>query len=173
MNDIFNARVPGPWLFTPGGDEFSWILPTLGLWFASLLERDMQNRQWLNSGRPNSYWMTGFFNPQGFLTGMKQEVTRMHKVCLWAVVQCCGCALPTRLLTPSGACDRLKAGLLMISRTTLKSQTSSAWSRCDPRHGRACTYTACTSMAAAGPRRSSHWSSPSRRSCSRPRRYCT
>ena len=80
MNDIFNARVPRPWVFTPGGDEFSWILPTLGLWFASLLERDMQNRQWLNSGRPNSYWMTGFFNPQGFLTAMKQEVTRMHKV---------------------------------------------------------------------------------------------
>jgi len=79
VNDLFDARVPRNWIFTPGGDEFSWILPSLGLWFASLLERDLQNRQWLNSGRPNSYWMTGFFNPQGFLTAMQQEVARMHK----------------------------------------------------------------------------------------------
>jgi dynein heavy chain len=85
MGTIFDARVPKPWVFTPGGDEFSWILPTLGLWFASLLERDLQNRTWLNSERPNSYWMTGFFNPQGFLTAMKQEVTRLHKAESWAL----------------------------------------------------------------------------------------
>jgi len=85
MNEMFAAKVPKPWLFTPGGDEFSWLSPTLGLWFTSLLARDAQDREWLSSGRPRCYWMTGFFNPQGFLTAMKQEVTRLHKKDAWAL----------------------------------------------------------------------------------------
>lgn len=57
-------QVPRLWAFTITGDEFSWILPTLGLWFSSLITRDEQDRAWLNNGRPTCYWLTGFFNPQ-------------------------------------------------------------------------------------------------------------
>eukprot|EP00540_Astrosyne_radiata_P014881 CAMPEP_0116855762 /NCGR_PEP_ID=MMETSP0418-20121206/19482_1 /TAXON_ID=1158023 /ORGANISM="Astrosyne radiata, Strain 13vi08-1A" /LENGTH=202 /DNA_ID=CAMNT_0004488979 /DNA_START=50 /DNA_END=655 /DNA_ORIENTATION=+ len=85
MGDIFDARVPGPWLRTPAGDEFSWLSPSLGPWFAGLQERDAQLRSWINDGAPNSYWMTGFFNPQAFLTAMKQTVARKHKWALDAV----------------------------------------------------------------------------------------
>ena len=85
MNDVFDAKVPRPWLYTPGGDEFSWLLPFLGTWFASLKEREAQISQWLNNGRLYSFWMTGFANPQGFLTSMKQEVTRLHRAQMWAL----------------------------------------------------------------------------------------
>jgi dynein heavy chain, axonemal len=85
MGDIFDARVPGPWLRTPAGDEFSWLASSLGPWFAGLQERDAQLRSWINDGAPNSYWMTGFFNPQAFLTAMKQEVTREHSKEKWAL----------------------------------------------------------------------------------------
>ncbi|TYZ61675.1 hypothetical protein PybrP1_000691 [[Pythium] brassicae (nom. inval.)] len=86
LDAIFDAKVPPSWLRTSVGDEFSWILPTLGLWFASLLSRDEQSRSWLNTRRPHCFWLTGFFNPQGMLTAMKQEVTRRHsKTDKWAL----------------------------------------------------------------------------------------
>jgi len=85
LQSIFEAKPPTYWVFTVAGDEFSWILPTLGLWFGSLLAREEQNRHWMEHGRPNSFWMTGFFNPQGLLTAMKQEVTRRHKAEQWAL----------------------------------------------------------------------------------------
>lgn len=85
LDSIFDARTPYYWENTLTGDEFSWRLPTLGLWFSSLLNRDDQYRQWLNNGRPNSFWLTGFFNPNGCLTAMKQEVTRKHKAEKWAL----------------------------------------------------------------------------------------
>ena len=85
LDSIFDAKVPHFWENTLTGDEFSWRLPTLGLWFSSLLNRDDQYRSWLHNGRPISFWLTGFFNPNGCLTAMKQEVTRKHKAEKWAL----------------------------------------------------------------------------------------
>ncbi|KAK9865923.1 hypothetical protein WJX84_001850 [Apatococcus fuscideae] len=79
LDALFNARIPKDWL------KKSWEASTLGNWFLGLLQRHDQLFKWLNSGRPKAYWMTGFFNPQGFLTAMKQEVNRKHAADKWAL----------------------------------------------------------------------------------------
>lgn len=72
-------------LRTCSGEETSWISGSLGVWFAGLQDRDAQLRRWLEEGRPSAFWLEGFFNPQGFLTAMRQEVTRLHKADRWSL----------------------------------------------------------------------------------------
>eukprot|EP00708_Paratrimastix_pyriformis_P001956 GAFH01000693.1.p1 GENE.GAFH01000693.1~~GAFH01000693.1.p1 ORF type:complete len:4356 (-),score=2006.36 GAFH01000693.1:5-11701(-) len=76
LRSLFDARVPAEWL------KVSWPSPTLGFWFSDVLARNQQYASWLSAGRPKVYWLTGFFNPQGFLTAMRQEITRAHQ---WAL----------------------------------------------------------------------------------------
>lgn len=85
---LSDFRVPKIWQFDPTGVEISWLTPGLAGWLKGLLDRHYQLNNWLNSQnreRPVSFWLTGFSNPQGFLTSMKQEVTRQHKNDMWSL----------------------------------------------------------------------------------------
>lgn len=84
---LFDARVPRGWTNDPSGAEISWLMPNLGGWFTGLTERQQMLNTWLEQGREKmkAFWLTGFTNAQGFLTGMRQEVTRQHKKDAWAL----------------------------------------------------------------------------------------
>jgi dynein heavy chain, axonemal len=64
INSIADAKVPLIWIYDPTGVEISWLLSELGDWFTSLNERNNQVSGWLKNNRPNTFWLTGFFNPQ-------------------------------------------------------------------------------------------------------------
>jgi len=72
LNCIYDARVPPLWL------KKSWKSSNLAQWFFQLVQRTAELDGWLMNGRPKAYWLTGFFNAQGFLTAVQQEVTRRH-----------------------------------------------------------------------------------------------
>lgn len=85
INQVFDFRVPGKWQFQAGA-EISWLTPSLGGWIKGLIDRHFQLNNWLQKGsRPISFWLTGFYNPQGFLTAAMQEVTRQHSEQKWSL----------------------------------------------------------------------------------------
>ncbi|KAF4132123.1 Dynein heavy chain C-terminal domain [Phytophthora infestans] len=78
---IFDGKVPPSWV----ANEQAWLAGTLGLWITGLIDRVTQLRAWLDRGRPSSFWLAGFSNPQGFLTAVAQESTRAHASERWAL----------------------------------------------------------------------------------------
>ena len=62
LDFIFDAKVPPFWT------RISWDSSTIGFWFTELIERNTQFNTWCFHGRPCVFWMTGFFNPQVFIS---------------------------------------------------------------------------------------------------------
>jgi len=72
LNFIYDGRVPPAWV------AVSWPSPSVATWIGEVQRRFEQLDSWARTGRPQYYWFSGFFNPQGFLTSVRQEITRSH-----------------------------------------------------------------------------------------------
>ncbi|KAA6377713.1 MAG: putative dynein heavy chain, partial [Streblomastix strix] len=79
IEDVYDAilisKVPNQW-----ADAAYPSLKPLGAWVADLIERILFFRQWLTQGMPSSFWFSGFFFPQGFLTAVLQTYARKYKL---------------------------------------------------------------------------------------------
>jgi dynein heavy chain len=73
-DSCFNQWVPTVWA------NVGYIsLKPLGPWFKDLLVRILFMTQWIDNGVPASFWISGFFFPQGFLTSINQNYARKYQ----------------------------------------------------------------------------------------------
>ncbi|ANQ07504.1 Uncharacterized protein PCOAH_00018730 [Plasmodium coatneyi] len=76
---LYSQSVPKKWIYDASETEISWVCHNLNQWLNILNLRYEQIMNYIHNGKLKSYWLPGFFNPQGFLTSMKQEITRLNK----------------------------------------------------------------------------------------------
>nr|XP_019939373.1 PREDICTED: dynein heavy chain 6, axonemal [Paralichthys olivaceus] len=72
---FLNNQVPTQW-----ADSSYPSLKTLGSWVKDLALRTSFIQTWITCGQPKSFWISGFFFPQGFLTGILQNHARYYKL---------------------------------------------------------------------------------------------
>lgn len=76
---LYRGKIPNSWMYDSIGAEYSWLSSSSASWFKELLQRYNQLNTWLKTDKLGSYWLGGFFNPQGFLFAVKQEDFKKKK----------------------------------------------------------------------------------------------
>jgi dynein heavy chain len=72
---LFNNQIPKLWE-KPAYPS----LKALSVWVADLADRCSFLNRWIDGGTPTSYWISGLFFPQAFLTGNLQNFARKYKI---------------------------------------------------------------------------------------------
>jgi dynein heavy chain len=68
---VYDQKVPTTW----AGKGYPSLKP-LGPWFKDLIQRLEFMQSWIDKGVPATFWISGFFFPQGFLTACLQNFAR-------------------------------------------------------------------------------------------------
>jgi dynein heavy chain len=72
---LFNNQIPKLWE-KPAYPS----LKPLSVWVTDLVERCQFLQNWIDNGTPLSFWISGLFFPQAFLTGTLQNFARRYKI---------------------------------------------------------------------------------------------
>jgi len=76
-NRMLRNEVPLSWTEEKGCGFLS--VKPLTNWLSDLTARVDFLNKWEKDGTPMCFWMSGFFFPQAFLTGLKQNFARKYK----------------------------------------------------------------------------------------------
>uniref|UniRef100_UPI00398F6457 dynein axonemal heavy chain 6 isoform X2 n=1 Tax=Pristiophorus japonicus TaxID=55135 RepID=UPI00398F6457 len=74
-SSFLNNHVPSLW-----ADAAYPSLKPLGAWMKDFILRTEFIENWIKRGQPMSFWISGFFFPQGFLTGILQNHARKYNL---------------------------------------------------------------------------------------------
>lgn len=74
---IFDNQVPGSWASV----GFLSLKP-LASWIQDCNERITFLANWYDEGTPVVFWISGFFFPQAFITGTKQNFSRKYTIAI-------------------------------------------------------------------------------------------
>lgn len=75
---IYLGLVPVTWQFPTGPLS----LKPLSSWIADLIERCQFLQKWIDNGKPDAFWFSGFFFPQAFITGCLQNYARKYNIAI-------------------------------------------------------------------------------------------
>jgi len=81
---IFDNKVAGKWSQPAAGNGGVGHLSMkpLASWIDDLVDRIKFLQDWYDNGTPAVYWISGFFFPQAFMTGTKQNYARAHVIAI-------------------------------------------------------------------------------------------
>ena len=74
-DSLFVNQVPALW----ASAAYPSLKP-LATWVPDLISRLGFVQAWIDGGKPTTYWISGFFFPQAFLTGTLQNFARKYTV---------------------------------------------------------------------------------------------
>ena len=76
-NSMYDNQVGKIW-----ADKGFLSLKPLGSWIEDLDLRIQFLKQWIDQGTPISFWLSGFFFPQAFVTGSLQNYARKKSIAI-------------------------------------------------------------------------------------------